>query len=32
LPQAPINDLHYNAKSNTLFAGTFGRGVWSLVL
>ena len=32
LPLAPVNDLRYNAKSHTLFAGTFGRGVWSLVL
>ena len=32
LPLAPVNDLRYNANSHTLFAGTFGRGVWSLVL
>ncbi|MFL5798744.1 MAG: WD40/YVTN/BNR-like repeat-containing protein [Actinomycetota bacterium] len=32
LPLAPVNDLRYNAKSHSLFAGTFGRGVWSLAL
>jgi len=30
LPNVIVNDLeiHYNADSNTLLAGTFGRGVW----
>ena len=31
LPRCPINDLEYVATNKTLYAGTFGRGVWTIV-
>jgi photosystem II stability/assembly factor-like uncharacterized protein len=31
LPNCPVNDLRYVAKNRTIYAGTFGRGVWSIV-
>ncbi len=31
LPNCPINDLKYVAKNRTLYAGTFGRGVYAIV-
>jgi photosystem II stability/assembly factor-like uncharacterized protein len=30
LPLCPINDLRFNAKTGSLFAGTFGRGVYKI--
>lgn len=30
LPNCPVNDIRYNTKTKTLFAGTFGRGVWKV--
>ena len=32
LPQAPITDLRWHAASGKLFAASFGRGMWSVVL
>jgi hypothetical protein len=32
LPRAPVNDLEYHAATNTLFAATYGRGIWSINL
>lgn len=32
LPQAPINDLEYQAGTNTLYAATYGRSIWSIQL
>jgi hypothetical protein len=32
LPNAPVNDLEYQASTNMLFAATYGRSVWSLLL
>jgi hypothetical protein len=32
LPRAPVNDLEYQAATNTLYAATYGRSVWSLNL
>jgi hypothetical protein len=32
LPRAPVNDLEYQASTNTLFAATYGRSMWSLQL
>ena len=32
LPRGPVNDLEYQASTNTLFAATYGRSVWSLQL
>jgi photosystem II stability/assembly factor-like uncharacterized protein len=31
LPNCPVNDLEYVARNKTLYAGTFGRGVYSIV-
>lgn len=30
LPNVPVRDLRLSADGNTLYAGTFGRGVWSM--
>lgn len=30
LPNAPVNDLRYIPKNKTLYAGTFGHGVWKV--
>jgi Sortilin, neurotensin receptor 3, len=32
LPLAPVNDLEYHAATNTLYAATYGRGIWSIKL
>jgi hypothetical protein len=32
LPRAPVNDLEYQASTNTLYAATYGRGIYSLLL
>jgi hypothetical protein len=32
LPRAPVNDLEYQAGTNTLYAATYGRGIWSVQL
>jgi photosystem II stability/assembly factor-like uncharacterized protein len=32
LPSAPVNDLEYQASTNTLFAATYGRSIWKLSL
>jgi photosystem II stability/assembly factor-like uncharacterized protein len=32
LPNAPVTDLEYRAASNTLYAATFGRGIYMLQL
>jgi len=32
LPRAPVNDLHLQVATNTLFAATYGRSVWSIPL
>jgi Sortilin, neurotensin receptor 3, len=32
LPNVPVTDLEYVANSNSLYAATFGRGIFSLVL
>jgi hypothetical protein len=32
LPAAPVNDLEYQASTNTLYAATYGRSVWSILL
>jgi hypothetical protein len=32
LPRAPVNDLEYQAATNTLYAATYGRSVWSIQL
>jgi hypothetical protein len=32
LPRAPVNDLEYQASTNTLYAATYGRSIWSLQL
>lgn len=32
LPRAPVNDLKYQAATNTLYAATYGRSVWSIQL
>jgi photosystem II stability/assembly factor-like uncharacterized protein len=32
LPAAPVNDLEYQASTNTLYAATYGRGIWSIQL
>jgi hypothetical protein len=30
LPRAPVNDLRYHVPTHTLYAATYGRGVWKL--
>jgi photosystem II stability/assembly factor-like uncharacterized protein len=30
LPVVPVHDLRYIPKNNTLYAGTFGRGIWKV--
>ncbi|MDQ4143851.1 MAG: glycosyl hydrolase [Actinomycetota bacterium] len=30
LPLSPINDIRYIRKNNTLYAGSFGRGIWTI--
>jgi hypothetical protein len=30
LPHVPVNEVHYNASADLLYAATLGRGVWSL--
>jgi photosystem II stability/assembly factor-like uncharacterized protein len=30
LPNSPVNDLRYIGRIHTLFAGTFGHGIWSI--
>jgi photosystem II stability/assembly factor-like uncharacterized protein len=32
LPNVPVTDLRYHAPSATLFAATFGRGIWKVGL
>jgi hypothetical protein len=32
LPNAPVNDLEYQASTNTLYAATYGRSIWSILL
>ena len=32
LPRAPVNDLEYQASTNSLFAATYGRSMWSIGL
>jgi hypothetical protein len=32
LPRAPVNDLEYEAATNTLYAATYGRSMWSIQL
>jgi photosystem II stability/assembly factor-like uncharacterized protein len=32
LPMVPVTDLEYRAASNTLYAATFGRGMFTLAL
>ena len=32
LPRAPVNDLEYQASTNTLFAATYGRSMWKIQL
>ena len=32
LPNVPVTDLEYVAASNSLYAATFGRGIFSLTL
>lgn len=32
LPMAAVMDIDYQAATNTVIAGTFGRGVWSVAL
>jgi photosystem II stability/assembly factor-like uncharacterized protein len=32
LPNSPINDLRYIARTRTLYAGTFGHGIWKIKL
>jgi hypothetical protein len=32
LPRVVVNDLRYIPLNGTLYAGTFGRGIWSLQL
>lgn len=32
LPAAPVNDIRYHAPTNTLYAATYGRSIWSLRL
>lgn len=32
LPRAPVNDLEYQTTTNTLYAATYGRSVWSIQL
>jgi hypothetical protein len=32
LPRAPVDDLELRASSNTVFAATFGRGIWKVTL
>jgi len=32
LPNAPVTDLEYRAASNSLYAATFGRGMYMLQL
>ncbi len=32
LPNVPVTDLEYRAASNSLYAATFGRGIWALPL
>ena len=31
LPQVPVTDIRYHAKSNKIFAATFGRSAWATV-
>lgn len=32
LPLAPVNDIRYHAPSNTVYAATYGRGIWKTIL
>ncbi len=32
LPRVPVNDLEYQASTNTLYAATYGRGIYSIQL
>jgi len=32
LPNVPVTDIEYRAASNTLYAATFGRGIYVLAL
>lgn len=32
LPRVPVNDLEYQASTNTLYAATYGRSMWKLQL
>jgi Sortilin, neurotensin receptor 3, len=32
LPRAPVNDLEYQASTNTLYAATYGRGIYRIAL
>jgi Sortilin, neurotensin receptor 3, len=32
LPRVPVNDLEYQASTNTLYAATYGRGIFSIQL
>jgi hypothetical protein len=32
LPRAPVDDLDYQASTNTLYAATYGRSIWSIQL
>jgi photosystem II stability/assembly factor-like uncharacterized protein len=32
LPRSPVNDLRYSAKNDSLYAGTFGRGIYVIEL
>ena len=31
LPRSPINDIEYVGRARTLYAGSFGRGIWKVV-
>jgi hypothetical protein len=32
LPRAPVNDIRYHQPTNTLYAATYGRSIWSIQL
>jgi hypothetical protein len=32
LPRAPVNDLEYQASTNMLYAATYGRGIYRILL
>ena len=32
LPMSPINAVHYVKTNDSLYAGTFGRGIWKVSL